>query len=122
MDARGAFMMRRHGEVVQVIQAAPRGRRGIDFVDTYNLPKLASCTIRLYSEVVASSLAQFWCKKLQFLFYMWANHEEDDYIFGDAEVEASNAPEGLEVAWQKLPKAHPAWKRIEDIEAIWPRL
>eukprot|EP00974_Lingulodinium_polyedra_P063857 6166673-Lingulodinium_polyedra.AAC.1 len=64
----GAFMARTKGEVAQVLQAAPRTKGAKAWAEKYMMPKLASFILRKYGEGPASSLALWWCQKMQFLY------------------------------------------------------
>ena len=86
----------------------------------YMLPKLASFTLSKYGEGPASSLALFWCRKLQFLYDVWCSQEKEGYEYSLADIEASNDYEGLAFGWESCPPEHPCWARLAEIEAIHP--
>ena len=86
----------------------------------YSVPKLASFTLKKYGEEAASSLALFWCKKMQFLYDVWCNQEDEDYVDTPEDVAASNDSEDLSFGWEGSGPDHPCWARLKEIEAIWP--
>eukprot|EP00974_Lingulodinium_polyedra_P044238 4244957-Lingulodinium_polyedra.AAC.1 len=116
----GKFLMERTGEVAQVIEAQARGQLTKEWVLKYNLPKLASFTIRKYGEPMASALALYWCHKMQTLYNIWKDQSDSDYIFKAADIETANESESLQKAVADLAPGHPAWSRIEDIKSIRP--
>eukprot|EP00974_Lingulodinium_polyedra_P087108 8444655-Lingulodinium_polyedra.AAC.1 len=116
----GAFLYKTQGEAVQVIQSAPRTKAAVEWCIQYGCPKLASFTISKYTEKVATSLALYWANKMQCLYDIYLNQEDEAYQYRPEDVELANYAEDLEEAWKDLPKTHPCWSRVKEIQGIAP--
>ena len=107
---------------MRYIEASARTQRAKAWQVQYHMPRMASFTMGLYGDLVASHLGQSWCTKCKFLFYSWASQENQTYEFTPDTLEASNDPGQLEEAWTRMPTDHKVWTRVEDIKAMAPTL
>ena len=109
----GKFLYSVHGNVAEVLQAAPRTQKAKVWCEQYGTPRLASFTLSKYGENVASALALFWCRKMQFLLALWEHQDDMDYVYRPEDVEAANDDSEFEEGWKDLPATHPCWGRGE---------
>eukprot|EP00974_Lingulodinium_polyedra_P018422 1780724-Lingulodinium_polyedra.AAC.1 len=77
----GVFLKKTTGDVAQVLQSAPRTKKAKQWAEDYNMPMLASFTLKKYEEGPASGLGLYWCQKCQLLYDIWANQPDVDYEF-----------------------------------------
>ena len=105
-----------------MIQAEGWNEAAKDFCHTHHMSRLQSFALSLYTEPVASSLALYWCHKMQALFTMWYLSGDEDYVFSAEEVAMANEWDLFDEELGGLAANSPGRRRTTLIQQIVPRL
>ena len=86
----------------------------------YGAPKLASLTMDKFGQEVASYLALYWCRKMQYFLDLARENHDLDWTFSDAECEG--APKIEEPGFAELPAKTVTVLVLDANARVWMRM
>ena len=91
----GSWTARHKGVVADAFSGSARGDTANAWCRCRGLPRSARYEIALYGEEHAAALARVWCAKMQYLFNVCLEREDDRHALSPAEVAAWPEPSDL---------------------------
>ena len=78
-----------------IVAATPAGSMRWTFPNAYSLGIDMRFAVKLYGDAAAYTLAQAWCHRMAYFYFIWVAMGKGRYAFTDADVNAWMQPEAL---------------------------
>ena len=90
---KGAWVMQATGQAFKAAKGFASGADCESWCVQYGLGKTATYEMSLYGESQSLVLARAWCSKMSYLYEVWLNQPDPDYVFTGADVSGWSAPQ-----------------------------
>ena len=81
---------------------------------------MASVSVEIYGERVATAASEYWVAKLTHLFQIWAASGEPRHVMTDAEINSWAEPADFTAIFSELDGAGRVKHRLERLQALRP--
>ena len=116
----GAWTKKNTGRVADSIKAAASGTLANEFCARYHLPKQASFAIQKFTEQQATSLALYWCARLEHFMELWMADPSEGFQFSEDHIASFPHDDVVQAVFGDI-QLSPATKlRLAELQTITP--